>query len=80
MYISNQPAGTATWYEVDPGSSDAAATFTSEVGTLPTGSIPPPKYTDQGSIWNVDHIVEIQIIVETFNLPRPTSFSYINTG
>lgn len=72
LYISNLPASTATWYGVDPGSSDAAATFTTELGTLPTDSILPPKYTDQGSTWNVDHVVELQIIVAMFSLPRPT--------
>ena len=61
---------TATWFQVDIGSTDAAATFTAFQTTVPTTSpIPAPNDTNQftpTNPWNVDHIFELQAIVEAF--------------
>ncbi|KAK3176242.1 hypothetical protein OEA41_007565 [Lepraria neglecta] len=58
---------TATWYQVDVQSSDAATLFTSFQETTETMSIPPPsdaKQTQGPNPWNVDHIFALQVLGE----------------
>ena len=64
---------TATWYQIDVASSDAAASLTSFVDTTTTPIPVPndPKQTQGSSPWNVDHIFELQVIGEAFKASRP---------
>ncbi|KAL8683343.1 MAG: hypothetical protein Q9186_000728 [Xanthomendoza sp. 1 TL-2023] len=66
---------TPTWYQIDPKQSDTEATFTS----FATGSSPikpdDPKQTvnpGNGDEWDVDHILELQVLLGAFKVPRPT--------
>ncbi|KAG6991209.1 hypothetical protein G7Y79_00055g089850 [Physcia stellaris] len=72
---TDQP--TATWFQVDTATSDAAASFTAFTSTSPDVS-PIPKPDDPNQIrgpnpWNVDHIFELQVIGEAFKSPQPTN-------
>lgn len=64
---------TATWYQLDPGSTDAAASFTSFAATKPSTTPPPPSDPKQtqnpgkGDAWDVDHILELQILAGAFS-------------
>ena len=64
---------TATWYQLDPGPNDAAASFTSFATTTPTVTPPPPSDPKQtqnpgsGDAWDVDHILELQILAGAFS-------------
>ena len=71
VYLSDQ--ATATWYQIDVGPSDAAASFTSFVDTTTTPIPVPndPKQTSGPNPWNVDHIFELQVIGEAFKADRP---------
>ena len=71
VYLSDQP--TATWYQIDVGPSDEAASFTSFVDTTTTPVPVPndPKQTSGPNPWNVDHIFELQVIGEAFKADRP---------
>ena len=64
---------TATWYQIDVASDDAAASFTSFVETTETPIPPPsdPRQTAGPNPWNVDHIFELQVIGEAFKADRP---------
>ncbi|KAL8658613.1 MAG: hypothetical protein Q9202_007507 [Teloschistes flavicans] len=69
---------TPTWYQIDPKASDAEATFTS----FATGAKPikpdDPKQTQNpgnGDEWDVDHILELQVLLEAFKVSRPTDAS-----
>lgn len=64
---------TATWYQIDVASDDAAASFTSFVETTETPIPPPsdPRQTSGLNPWNVDHIFELQVIGEAFKADRP---------
>ena len=65
--------GTATWYQLDPGPNDAAASFTSFAATGPGVTPPPPSDPKQtqnpgnGDAWDVDHILELQILAGAFS-------------
>ncbi|KAL8792541.1 MAG: hypothetical protein Q9195_004840 [Heterodermia aff. obscurata] len=66
--------GTPTWYQIDPKATDADATFTS----FTTGKTPvkpdDPKQTQKpgnGDEWDVDHILELQVLLGAFKAPRP---------
>ncbi|KAI4088587.1 MAG: hypothetical protein L6R37_008178 [Teloschistes peruensis] len=66
---------TPTWYQIDPKTSDADATFTS----FATGASPikpdDPKQTQNpgnGDEWDVDHILELQVLLGAFKVSRPT--------
>lgn len=65
--------GTATWYQLDPGPNDAAASFTSFAATNPSAIPPPPDDPKQtqnpgnGDAWDVDHILELQILAGAFS-------------
>ena len=67
---------TATWYQLDPGPNDAAASFTSFTTTNPPVTPPPPSDPKQtqnpgnGDPWDVDHILELQILAGAFSAAK----------
>ena len=64
---------TATWYQIDVGPNDEAASFTKFVETTekPIPKPDDPKQTSGPNPWVVDHIFELQVIGEAFKADRP---------
>lgn len=72
---TNQP--TATWYQVQTGTTDVSASFTPFTTTTPQDK-PIPAPDDKNQVrgpnpWNVDHIFELQVIGEAFKAAKPTN-------
>ncbi|KAI4088029.1 MAG: hypothetical protein L6R37_008252, partial [Teloschistes peruensis] len=69
---------TPTWYQIDPKPSNAEATFTSfAIGASPIKPDDPKqiKSGNGGGGWEVDHILELQVLLGAFKGPRPTDAS-----
>ena len=65
---------TPNWYQIDPKATDAEATFT--LFTTGENPIKPddPKQTvnpGNGDEWDVDHILELQVLLGAFKVSRP---------
>ncbi|KAL9588459.1 MAG: hypothetical protein Q9203_002729 [Teloschistes exilis] len=63
---------TPTWYQIDPKISDAEATFTSfATGASPIKPDDPKQTKGKDGGWEVDHILELQVLLGAFKGPRP---------
>ena len=71
LYINQ---ATPTWYQIDAKATDADATFTSfTTGKTPVGPDDPKQTQNPGNgdAWDVDHILELQVLLGAFKAPRP---------
>ena len=69
---TNQATQTYSQISIGPAPNDAVFTIFETVG--PQVRPTPPSATQQGRIWNVDHILELQVLGYAFSSPatRPT--------